>query len=491
MRRSYKPSETDTGLRRPEIWRNWHVNDSEQGTGELPTSKPGPNSSGMQTESEGHFSSRLKRLRLRSKVSFTQSTLENTIQRLREGNGDLERLSRQIENLKRGIRPSGSMRLASISRFSMVQRASRKLYELLSNQWGCPAEHLANISLGAGVPDTGKDGIRFYLRWECLQCTEPATSNKPVWLAAETFPNSAVTTPHTTPQGQSHGPSKSAQDLVEAIGGLLKRDNAMLTPTPFLAASRIDLKSTPNLCARFKSQSLEPTDGASLGFLQDADASEHMIFPCREPFECQASMSLRDALCQASKLLCGIPPVNRMHLAKVLSEAILQYHSTPWMDSEWRSTDVLFYGIQDLNKDSLDTPYLRACSMKAGSSPRATMVLSQHDYSVLAPNKLLYSLGIMLIELAFERPLKDMQESQEIIASDSPSVSFHRTALRLADVVGKKVNVKYETVVKRCLRCNFDQDSSQLELDELGWQKAYHRTVVCELERCFEAAAIC
>ena len=213
-------------------------------------------------------------------------------------------------------------------------------------------------------------------------------------------------------------------------------------------------------------------------------------------------MSLQDALSQAPKLLCGIPPVNRMYLAKVLSEAVLQYHSTPWLGQEWRSADIMFFGIRDLNTDPLEAPYLRACLIRPEvfdisqefrrNDPLAcAYTTSYHDYSALAPNTLLYSLGIMLIELAFERPLHDMQEPYDVRPSDSPSLSFHRTALRLADVVGRKVNIKYQNVVQRCLRCNFDQNVLRHKLEDLEVRKAYFQTVVCELERCYEAAAIC
>lgn len=44
----------------------------------------------------------------------------------------------------------------------------------------------------------------------------------------------------------------------------------------------------------------------------------------------------------------------------------------------------------------------------------------------------------MLIELAFERPFNDMQSPIDKHAGDSPSLSLHRTAMRLADLVGQE-----------------------------------------------------
>ena len=52
----------------------------------------------------------------------------------------------------------------------------------------------------------------------------------------------------------------------------------------------------------------------------------------------------------------------RVHLAKSLAIAVLQYHATPWLTTSWRSEDVYFFGLENASSMqtdlSLPSPHL-------------------------------------------------------------------------------------------------------------------------------------
>ena len=82
----------------------------------------------MQGERKDDFRVRLKRLRERSKASFTKGTMEDLIRKLREGNEDLERLSKQVQTLSESNQKSPAADNSTLSHCNKVQRVSSKLH---------------------------------------------------------------------------------------------------------------------------------------------------------------------------------------------------------------------------------------------------------------------------------------------------------------------------------------------------------------------------
>ena len=410
------------------------------------------------------------------------------------------RLSDQIGGLaKAEISPVGGISPA-YAEFCIIQKASKKLHEALSKVWSCPAEHTASLSLEIRKSNTNRKAssttVSFDIAWTCLAGAQ--ATDGPLWLTVETFADSA-THDATTDQEAF---KTSAQALVAALGETsLGKASSRTIDMPqqpsTLAGSHLDLSSINDLCLHLRRQQkplpakipdAEAT-GPCVGFLQKPNTTKHLVFQGADSVRNRCSMSLQEALSKAKALRYGgISQVERIHLAKILSTAVLQYHSTPWLENEWQSSDVLFFGVEDLNKDSLTAPYLSACPINAVRSTEQRLRRPNHTASTLNP--IIYNLGVMLIEVAFERPLKDMQEPGDYRLADSESQAFQRTALRLAEVVHRKINVKYADTVKRCLRCHFGPDVLQMELENVELQRAFYKDVICQLERCYQAVAM-
>lgn len=449
---------------------------------------------------------RIKRLRQRTKISFTKTTIDETIGKLRAGNEDLERLSSQINQLQSTDIPTITSKQIPIARFAAMHNASRDLYTVLSTSWSCPAEHSANIALEIVPPEDPTARVQFTLAWTCSGNGQPEENVvEPLWLRIET----CLDEPGITDKPYKEGSQSRADGLLAVLRNLQVEENShsrstssseAAIPTNMQIEPEESLDMIKDLCLhlRHKEQhqlqqpNLE-TSAHSIGYLQTKHNLKHSLYHHLDQNPRYQSLSLSDALIQAQSLLCGIPPVDRMHLAKALSMAVLHFHSTPWLDQIWQSTEVLFFGVQDLSQDlnPLSKPFLGPRPVRSIDQGKQKQAEQREVYSALAPNTLIYSLGVMLIELAFERPLSALQSPIDKHSGESPSLTLHRTVLRLADLVGKKVNIKYEIVVKRCLRCNFGQNSPEVDLERVSMQRAFYRNVVCELEKCFDAANIC
>jgi len=381
-----------------------------------------------------------------------------------------------------------------------VREASKRLYDTLSNLWSCTSHtgHLANICLDMDKYSQ-PDKIRFSVALAYL--TGPQNSvmvEQPLWLSVESLADHTSSQSETETQSVSNAlhlhdlvlnnppPAKRKKvtfELPDRIGDI--SSESMTNNPP-------DLSMVENLCSYFQDRLGErATPAPCLGYLQKTRTFKHFIYPCGDLQNTSSRvMTLQDALNLAKTTQLGIPLPDKLRLAKLLAIAVLQYYSTPWLKDEWRSSDVLFFGIKDPSHDPLQTPYLNArFYQNAGTSAAKHIAgkapLSSNSLSI-APNAILYSLGITLIELGFDAPLSDLQQPEDLKDGLPNQYSEFWTAKRLGALVSKKLGARYGKVVSKCLNCDFGLGGSY-ELASPDLQNAFFHDVVRELDICLDA----
>lgn len=106
----------------------------------------------------------------------------------------------------------------------------------------------------------------------------------------------------------------------------------------------------------------------------------------------------------------------------------------------------------------------------------------------IVPNPLLFDLGILLLELAFNAPFESLRQRDTLLVSleatvtdlSETSAADFIVALRLADEVGTSLGAGFASIVKKCLRCDFGCGNS---LDHEALQLRLYEDVVCKLDR--------
>jgi len=151
---------------------------------------------------------------------------------------------------------------------------------------------------------------------------------------------------------------------------------------------------------------------------------------------------------------------------------VLQYHSTPWMNEQWRLDDLRYFGTkQDVVENALQSLHLSAYfpggedAITPDNNIQTTIPnLNEQTRTYGITNLTLFSLGIALLEL---NHWKSIYTGNDILA-----------ARELVDR-GSPLGPKYRDLVKKCLQCNFGfgTDLSKPEL-----QNAVYNDVVCQLE---------
>lgn len=127
-----------------------------------------------------------------------------------------------------------------------------------------------------------------------------------------------------------------------------------------------------------------------------------------------------------------------------------------------------------------DEPYLDVAVTASDVNP-GRMLLESSDPQIIE-NSFLFRLGVLLLELAFEKPLQELRNSDD--ERDGPAIADFNTAMRTRTEVASIFGQPYAKIVGQCLKCNFSSGHSDLHEQEL--QNDVHRDVVCrlgELER--------
>jgi len=98
----------------------------------------------------------------------------------------------------------------------------------------------------------------------------------------------------------------------------------------------------------------------------------------------------------------------------------------------------------------------------------------------LAPNFLLFGLGVVLLEIAYSAPLKSLQQPCDLENGIENQYTDFFTARRLVNSIGREMGNSYGTIVKKLLHCDFGCGD---DLSNRDLQAGYYRDVVCELDR--------
>lgn len=220
------------------------------------------------------------------------------------------------------------------------------------------------------------------------------------------------------------------------------------------------------LCHAFATLALEPK-ASSIGFLKSQDG-DHVYDLYRVPKEPNDTLciALEETLQQDSK--ARLFRSQRYALALTLASSLLQYHSTPWLNSPWTANSIRLRQIGMCRTDAhlpQGMPYITSTF----SSKQQTR--SQDDFFT--------ALGIILLELCFSRRIQDHPLWLEY-ARETPD---HLVGILVAREWAKDVQLEadrdYASAVDWCL-------SSHASVRHTDWRAEFAQNVVHPLQNCVD-----
>ena len=431
-------------------------------------------------------------------MSFSKDRFDNKLRELESRIESLHKIRKHIEHMNQTNQVPDFASTAYLTNFRDVQVASSMLYDVFSSLWRCETqeEHIANICL-AKEDDKDIHGprvIRFDLAWTCpAQFRSSQTTSKSFDISTETLHSSQLKILKTSPAGDTR------KTLKVALETAIQRTSPSITSAQSCSdlpetsntdrAEPQDLCKIPDLCYHLGQQPSDASTAQCVGYLQKTETSKHLIYIHHNHIPKSSELeTLEDALQRARSNSEGISLPEKLILAKFLARAVLQFHSTPWINSNWGSQDIVFLGIKGIAQDSPRKPFLRTNVKTPNDEKNPPAALppivndpQQEHLRSAVHSQILWSLGIMLIELAYDSPLEDLQTS-----ADHPGGPhlLYGTATRLADGLWRRLGPKYANAAKLCLNSGL---GAFTQLDNLGTQARFFNEVVHILDACAEA----
>lgn len=130
----------------------------------------------------------------------------------------------------------------------------------------------------------------------------------------------------------------------------------------------------------------------------------------------------------------------------------------------------------DLKQRALTTanPYIRR------DFP-STMQAHKKISTPLIENELVFALGVVLIELAYQQPLASFKQPGDV---DDNGNDYAHTDLQIATRLVKDLKSmegeKYADAARKCVKCNFDVHD--YSLDNLDFQEQFYTGIVLPLQ---------
>jgi hypothetical protein len=465
------------------------------------------------------------RLAKKLKFAFSESRIESLLNELRNLNRDFLTLSAQTSRLKTKqievthSRPPPAMK-EKIEGFQNVHKAFIQLYNALGKACQLHEEHSAHFSLEPQhIRAIGSEPplVRFNVAFTHIMGNNMASIN-PVWIAIDSIFGESATMEDSFQQPDYHGLAK------RVLGGLSstpKRTHGLsnetlnsntsppkkkrvafatttaekIQPSAFVSASSLLLNTPtditlPDFCVQHNFciciQKCSQQRQTKIGYLEKAGPCKHLVYfspsivacQAREPMSLAYVVSSISKKCEMQKLL----QYQRLRLAKQLAAAVLQFHGTPLMKDSWQSKDVVFFdSSEDFKQQSnaLHSPHLNVHVQKSQQSSLISDTCSPSNQGLIR-NSYLFNLGVVLLELAYQAPLRSLQEASDLKDGfDRKHIEFF-AANRLSNNMKPVLGLTYANIVKKCLACDFGHGD---DLNDSMLQAVFYRDVVCELER--------
>lgn len=393
---------------------------------------------------------------------------------------------KQTRPLQEANLATSSKAYRDFQHFRVVRQAACSLYVAFGT--ACTKHSVHNVHLSL-KPDLIGTSNRVQFKLAFIQMAK--APEEAVWIDVETIMKSSE-------------PSQVVSALISRVSSSLKRQVTIEDPhnppgtrkrvqfqpshTPQSALCREEhIKAIPNIylqrnfCTMVMRSLDQFKDSGCIGLLADNDTCSHLAYINSHTSSTKTSASLSELIrLSGSNTTTEMGLYERVRLAKHLAIAVLYYYATPWLKETLRSDKIYSFESQEslLLRPQQVMLYMTTtiqASTSAQSSPRSS------DHQFFIRNPVLFGLGIMLLELAYQAPLETLQQPEDLQKGETPGFVEYFTAHRLAKDSDRKMSSRrFKDIVNQCLHCDFAHGS---DFGSLALQEAFYHDVIIGLEK--------
>lgn len=220
-----------------------------------------------------------------------------------------------------------------------------------------------------------------------------------------------------------------------------------------------------------------------IGYLVDDVNRKHGIYPLDvssgSDQQQWIACSLRQVLTRHANVARPLRHHDKLRIAVNLASSVLQLYRTPWLDEHWSDKDVYFIHRPGVPLSALyDHPFV----YRKLSTPCTTQSVGpQRAAGKVIRNQTLFTLGILLIELLYDKPIEELRIPRDQDYEGTPGVVWCTVDRLVKEEIEHEAYPPYVAAVRRCIWCDFNRKESSL--DDEAFQQAVFEGVVTPLEQ--------
>lgn len=427
----------------------------------------------------------------RVRLAVTKPALDISIEQINRLNANLNDIRMRIDDASRPIR-SKSLQRALIRQesrngpeiqrlfqeFAVVRQVSQKLYQALAGACNEHDRHDTLINLTPRIKTISKCvQLELALRNPQKDSWTPVEQHA-IWLSVESL--------NIMNAGQT-------ESLLKQLEFMSVDDQPSSSTPNVVAIHRAALSQGPqpssvqscrkDFCRRVHGGPTGCQSPSCIGFFQHGRGAELKVsLVPKLPIAVSGLdiSTLNDLFSQKpSSNQRKLNPFECVQLGRKLATAMLNFHSTSWLLSPlWSSQHIrlLHSKVSTSGNVSEEQELYLDVAIETSGPGTSGRSLETGDPRVIE-NSFLYRLGVMLLEIAFEQPLRDMRTVED--EKDGAAVADFYTATRTRNKVAGVLGHSYAKLVGQCLKCNFPSGVS--DLHEFDLQEDVYRDIVCKL----------
>lgn len=251
-------------------------------------------------------------------------------------------------------------------------------------------------------------------------------------------------------------------------------------------SSKPPVEQIPDLCRMFAKMQVEQSLNAKCaGYVVDNSQRKHGIYLLEPPAgNDQASnqkwtaYTLRQVLSRHVSVRKRLTQLDKFRVAVDLASSVLQLYKTPWLEESWNEDDVYFVLRPGAHPSTI---YQHPFIYRKFSSITTKPCHSASPARRVIRNQTLFTLGILLIELLYGKPIEELQMPHDLECQGTPGVAWCTAERLIEEEIAFEAGPLYSDAVRRCIRCDFNRNESSL--DNRDFQRAVFDGVVAPLEK--------
>ncbi|KAL6359035.1 hypothetical protein LRP88_09233 [Fusarium phalaenopsidis] len=247
-----------------------------------------------------------------------------------------------------------------------------------------------------------------------------------------------------------------------------------------------------NLCGQVRTQC---APWCMTGCLQDPEADKNQQFShfllnqhSKELSSLTRTISLRHLLLSQNRRQAhshlALSAKQRYAIATSIAWSVLHLSDSPWLGEGWNQDEIQFFvdeGNEGMHLVSQfpSNSYAFHRPATIDQPPSSTT----RDFSRLIPNKTIFTLGVILIELCLKTPFEELRHDElEGHAVSASILDRYNTAINRLDDVYREAGDSYGNAVQRCIKSSFQGSEPTKRFNIEQFRIQFYNTVVAPVQ---------